>query len=270
MAFAIVGNHTRAQELAERALSGFALKHSHLTYSDHPWTQHIDDLTQWTMQNRLQMMEQLWDILQREEKLTDAQGFFALGKSERMVLHLRARTALELEQIASLMQLSSSETVALLERARHELLSRAAPGLLEEPSARQCRHTLRIEALAALDVERFADDFLVRHMQECEICHQHFTQARTRRDGWLAFIPEGEIPRSLQRDFEQRLPEFLKEVMPKNHASLQGRASRMGKGVSIGLVDLARAALRPSFLVTVGAIIVTTWLVWKMLISTSA
>lgn len=263
MAYAVTGNHTRAQEAVDRALSAYAIKQQGLDYQEHPWTQDIGDVGEWMQANRLILMEQLWEVLKREEKLNDDQGFFLLGASERIVLFLRARTSLELEQIAFLMQLSTTETVALLERARHELLSRAAPKLLEEPLAKQCRHTLKVEALAALDVERFADDFLVRHMEQCEVCHKHYTEARSRRDAWLAFIPEGEIPRSLQREFEARWPNFLKEVLPENKSSLQSRLLRLGRGLNFGLTDLVHAATRPSFFVTVIVVAVATWLILK-------
>lgn len=261
MAFCVLGDHAKAQSAVERALSAYALRHQDLVYGEHPWTLEINDLTEWVPRHRMELMEQLWEVLRRE-KSHDSVGFYALGVTERVALFLRARTSLELEDIARLLQLSNSDTVALLERARRDLLDRNAPGLLEEPQGYSCRHGLRAEALAALDVERFNDDFLVRHMRECQECTNRFSEARKRRDAWLAFIPEGKIPREVQRDFENRLPQILKEIMPQNLKSKRAIAARVGKGGLAAIVDLLRATARPTFILPVAAVVIITWLIY--------
>ena len=261
MAFSVVGDHDQAQLVVERSLSAYALHHQELGYGEHPWTLNISDLSEWTPRHRMELMGQLWEVLKRE-KCKEGRGFEALGMSERVALFLRARTPLELEDIARLLQLSTSDTVALLERARHELLEREAPGLLTEPSKSVCRHSIKAEALAALDVERFGDDFLVRHMRECQDCTERYTDAKKRRDAWLAFIPEGTIPRQMQHEFEQKLPSLLREVLPKNSKSPRAMATKFGKGSLAASFDLVRAMLRPSFILTVTGVLLITLAVW--------
>lgn len=262
MAFCVLGDHAKAQSAVERALSAYALRHQELAYGEHPWTLEIDDLSEWVPRHRMELMEQLWEVLRREKGHDFSAGFYALGVTERVALFLRARTSLELDDIARLLQLSSSDTVALLERARRELLDRNAPGLLEEPQGYKCRHSPRAEALAALDVERFNDDFLVRHMRECQDCTNRYSEARKRRDAWLAFIPEGKIPREIQRDFETRLPQILKEIMPQNMKSKRAMAARVGKGGVAAMIDLVRATAKPTFILPVAAVLIITWLVY--------
>lgn len=261
MAFSIVGDHARAQQAVERAFSAYALKFQHLGFSEHPWTTEIHDIAQWSERHRFELMDQLWDVLKRENQLASV-GFFALGATERVALYLRARTPLELEDIARILQISTSDTVALLERARNELLDRNAPGLLVEPQGYKCRHTMRAQALAALDVDRFNDDFLVRHMRECPECTDRYTQAKKNRDAWLAFIPEGTIPREVQRDFEERFPKMMASILPQNHRSPKVMMKRFGRGGMMAFSDLFKAMQKPSFLVTVATVAVFTWIVW--------
>lgn len=261
MAFSVVGDHQQAQAMVERALSAYAIYHQELAFDEHPWTISIVDLSQWTPRHRLQLMEQLWQVLKRE-KCMSGSGFNALGLTERVALYLRARTPLELEEIASLLQLSTSDTVALLERARRDLLEREAPGLLLEPSKLDCRHSNKAEALAALDVERFEDDFLIRHMKECQQCTERYSEAKKRRDAWLAFIPEGTIPRQMQREFEQQLPSMLKQVLPKNSKSASAIARRVGKGSVAAGSDLLSTLLKPTFVITVAGVLLVTLAVW--------
>tara|TARA_R110002049_G_scaffold280028_1_gene459267 strand:+ start:404 stop:1264 length:861 start_codon:yes stop_codon:yes gene_type:complete len=263
LAFCVVGNHEGAQNLVERALSAYALHHQELEYGEHPWTLSIDELSEWTPKHRLELMEQLWEVLKREKvSASNASGFYGLGVSERIALFLRARTPLDLEDIARLLQISNADTVALLERARRELLEREAPGLLAESDTSKCRHSMKAEALAALDVDRFSDDFLVRHMESCQTCTESYSAAKKKRDAWLAFIPEGTIPREMQREFEERLPKMLKEVLPENRNSMRFAAKKVGRGSAAVSLDLARTLVKPGFVFTVAGVVILTLAFW--------
>ncbi len=263
LAFCIVGNHETAQSLVERALSAYALHHHELEYGEHPWTLSIDELSEWTPKHRLELMEQLWEVLKREKDHSQsASGFYALGMSERIALFLRARTPLDLEDIARLLQISNADAVALLERARRELLEREAPGLLVESEKSDCRHSMKAEALAALDVDRFSDDFLVRHMQSCQTCTESYSSAKKKRHAWLAFIPEGTIPREMQREFEDRLPKMLKQVLPENKKSMKYNARKVGRGSTAVGLDLFRTMIKPGFVFTVAGVVILTWAFW--------
>lgn len=261
LAFCVVADHEKAQALVERAMSAYALHHQELEYGEHPWTLAIEDLSEWTPKHRLELMQQLWEVLKREKKF-EGPGFHALGISERVALYLRARTPLELEDIAGLLQISNADTVALLERARRELLEREAPGLLVESEKSNCRHSMKAEALAALDVDRFGDDFLVRHMQTCPTCTDSYSVAKKKRDAWLAFIPEGAIPRIMQRDFEERLPKMLKEILPENKKSMKSKARKVGQGSAAISADLLRTLVNPSFVFTVAGVVILTLAFW--------
>lgn len=261
LAFCVMADHEKAQVLVERAMSAYALHHQDLDYGEHPWTLEIENLSEWTPKHRLELMEQLWEVLKRE-KTFQGSGFHALGLSEKVALYLRARTTLELEDIARLLQISNADTVALLERARRELLEREAPGLLADSEKTNCRHSMKAEALAALDVDRFGDDFLVRHMQTCPVCTQSYSIAKKKRDAWLAFIPEGAIPREMQRSFEERLPKMLKEILPENKKSMKSKAKKVGAGSAAVSLDLLRTLVNPSFVFTVAGVVILTLAFW--------
>src|SRR5690606_27852598 len=98
--------------------------------------------------------------------------------------------------------------------------------------------------------------------QECPECTTRYSDARKRRDVWLAFIPEGTIPREIQRDFEERLPKMLKEILPQNTRGARALASRVGRGGIMASRDLFLAATRPSFLFTIAGVMLLTWIVW--------